>query len=254
MTFFSISILLGCLSVMAVRGRRGGWPPGMPAARPRLVTAGGTYDGSHGHPSDAYVVQERLIALADGQGGTEVAHTAAALALGAVVSARPQHAARRDEDMDECAQSAHRALRRAALRAPSRPGLVTTLDLLVLDAGETPCLRYAHVGNGVIWHCSKGGKPRQLTTSHSFDDGPLLRGIGLASTLNPEIGSVPLRPGDRVAVVTDGVVKALGIHRLTELLAVGPSAAACLDRLYDEISAAAPKDDSTIVVADFVTA
>ncbi|MFI7469065.1 PP2C family protein-serine/threonine phosphatase [Nonomuraea sp. NPDC049646] len=254
MTVFSISILLGCLSVMAVRGRRGDWPPGMPAARPRLVTAGGTYDGSHGHPSDAYVVQERVIALADGQGGTEVAHTAAALALGAVVAARPQHSARREEDLDECAQAAHRAVRRAALRTPSRPALVTTMDLLVLVPGETPCLRFAHVGNGAIWHCAKGGKPRRLTTSHSFDDGPLLRGIGLASTLNPEVGTVPLRPGDRVAVVTDGVLKALGEHRLTELLAVGPSPAACLDRLYDEVAAAAPKDDATMVVADFVTA
>ncbi|NUR82953.1 MAG: SpoIIE family protein phosphatase [Nonomuraea sp.] len=254
MTFFSVTILLGCLSVMAVRGRHGGWPPGMPAARPRLVAVGGTYDGSHGHPSDAYVIQERLIAVADGQGGTDVAHTAAALALGAVVAARPQHGGRRPEDIDECAQSAHRAVRRAALRTPSKPALVTTMDLLVLDPGETSCLRFAHVGNGVIWHCPRGGTPRQLTTSHSFDDGPLLRGIGLASTVNPEIGVVPLRPGDRVVVVTDGVLQALGAHRLTELLAVGASPAACLDRLYDEIAAAAPKEDASVVIADFVTA
>jgi serine/threonine protein phosphatase PrpC len=254
MTFFSITILLGCLSVMAVRGRRGPWPPGVPGARHRLVAVGGTYEGSHGRPSDAYVIQERMVAAAEGQGGTDLGHTAAALALGAVVAARPQYAGRREEDLDECAQAAHRAVRRAAMRTPSKPALVSTLDLIVLDPGEHPCLRFAHVGNGAIWHCAKGAKPRRLTTSHSFDDGPLLRGVGLASTLNPEVGTVPLRPGDRVVIVSDGVVRAIGEHRMTELLMVGASPAICLDRMYDEMAAAEPKDDATVIIADFVTA
>ncbi|MGP3956727.1 hypothetical protein ACTWPT_12060 [Nonomuraea sp. 3N208] len=61
MTFFVISFLVGCLSVMTVRGKRGKWPPGMPVTRPRLVAVGassGTYEGTHGRASDAYVVQE----------------------------------------------------------------------------------------------------------------------------------------------------------------------------------------------------
>ncbi|MEV0385934.1 protein phosphatase 2C domain-containing protein [Nonomuraea sp. NPDC050643] len=254
MTLFVITILLGCLSVMTVRGRRGNWPAGMPVSRPRLVAVGGTYDGSHSRPSDAYVVQERLIAAARGVGGTELAHTAAALALGAVVAARPQHTGTRESDLDECVQVAHRAVRTSALRNPATPDLVSTLDLVVLDRGESPRLRFAHVGNGAIWHCPRGGEPRPLTTPHAFEDGPLLRGVGLPSALNPEVGIVVLRPGDRVVIVTDGAVRALGVTRMKELLSDAASPVACLDRLYDEMAAAEPKDDATIVIADFVTA
>lgn len=94
MTFFVISILIGCLSVMNVQGRRGKWPPGMPVTRPRLVAVGGTFEGSRGRPSDAYVIQERLVATADGGTGPEAGHVAAALALAAVIAGRPQHGAR----------------------------------------------------------------------------------------------------------------------------------------------------------------
>ncbi|TMR97953.1 SpoIIE family protein phosphatase [Nonomuraea basaltis] len=253
MTVFVISILIGCLSVMTVRGRRGQWLTGMPVARARLVAVGGTYEGSHGRASDAYVIQERLIAAADGAAGTELGHTAAALALGAVVAGRPQHAGTREQDLEECAQAAHRAVRNAALRNPAMPALVSTLDLIVLDPGESPRLRFAHVGNGAIWHCAKGAPPVPLTTPHRSDDGPPPRGLGVSAALNPEVGTVPIRPGDRVVIVTDGVVRALGAQRMTELLTEGASPVACLDRFYDELAAVEPKEDATVVIADFVT-
>ncbi|MEO3868627.1 SpoIIE family protein phosphatase [Nonomuraea sp. B12E4] len=254
MTFFVITFLISCLSVMTVRGRRGNWPAGMPGGRARLMAVGGTYEGSQGLPSDAYVIQERLIAAAHGTGGTELGHTAAALALGAVVGARPQHAGTREQDLDGSTQAAHRAVRTASLRNPATPELVSTLDLIVLDAGERPRLRFAHVGNGAIWHCPKGREPQPLTTTHSFDDGPLLRGVGMSSALNPELGAVSLSPGDRVVIVTEGVLKALGVPRMKQLLTGATSPVACLDRLYDEIAAAEPKEDATVLIADFVTA
>ncbi|TYB58045.1 protein phosphatase 2C domain-containing protein [Nonomuraea sp. PA05] len=251
MTVFVITFLLGCLSVMTVRGRKGNWPAGMPVARPRLVAVGGTYEGGHGRPSDAYVVQERLIAAARGVGGTEPAHLAAALTLGAVVAARPQHG---EEALDECAQAAHRAVRNAALRDPAVPELASTLDLVVLERAENPRLRYAHVGDGEIWLCPRGGEPRRLTTPHLFGEDPPLRGIGLPPGLKPEVGAVVLRPGDRVAIVTHGAIKTLGPARMKELFAGGTSPAACLDRMYDEMAAAEPKGDATVIIAEYVTA
>ncbi|MEU8248849.1 protein phosphatase 2C domain-containing protein [Nonomuraea sp. NPDC048916] len=253
MTFVVITILIACLPVMAVRGRRAAWPPGLPVPRPRLVAAGGTYEGSHGHPSDAYVVQERLIAVADGAGAPGLGQTAAALALSAVVAAGPQHTGPLEEDLEGCAQAAHRAVRAAAGRDPVMSGLVSTLDLIMLDPGESPRLCFVHLGNGAIWHCAKGETPQPLTTSHSFDGGPPPRGIGSASAPEPEVGTVSLRPGDRVVVVTDGVIQAVGVPRMTELFTVGSSPAACLDRLYDEMAAVEPKDDATVVIAEFVT-
>ncbi|GAA2884408.1 protein phosphatase 2C domain-containing protein [Nonomuraea rubra] len=249
MTVFVITFLLGCLSVMTVRGRRGNWPAGMPVARPRLVAVGGTYEGGQGRPSDAYVVQERLIAAARGVGGGESAHAAAALALGAVVAARPQHG---EEGLDECARAARRAVEAAAPRDPAVPAPASTLDLVVLERAENPRLRFAHVGDGEIWLCPRGGEPHRLTTPHVPGDGPPPSGSGLASA--PEIGIVALRPGDRVAIVTGGAIKALGTARMSELFTGGASPAACLDRMYDEMAAVEPKDDATVIIAEFVTA
>ncbi|MEV0614205.1 protein phosphatase 2C domain-containing protein [Nonomuraea sp. NPDC050404] len=254
MTVLVMTFLLGCLSVMTVRGRQGNWPAGMPVARPRLVAVGGTYEGANGRPSDAYVVQERLIAAARGVGGTERAHAAAVLALGAVVAERPQHTDNRERDLNGCAQAAHRAVRAAALRDPGPSELVSTLDLVVLDRTESPRLRYAHVGDGAIWHCPRGGEPRRLTTPPAHDAGPPPRVLGRPSTLKPEVGAVALRPGDRVAIVTDGAVRALGDRRMKELLTGGASPIACLDRLYDEMAAVEPKGDATVIIAEFVTA
>ncbi|NBE97377.1 hypothetical protein FE391_30080 [Nonomuraea sp. KC401] len=311
MSFVVIPILVGCLSVMTVRDRRETWKAGLPAARPRLVAAGGTYDGTRGRPSDAYVIQERLIAAAHGTpvpgqdstrstssgggagetGDADLAHTAAALALAAVVAARPQHAGAREVDLGECTEAAHRAVRAAARCAPAphpdpdtpaarsggvEPGaagthsvgtpagsgpsgrggdrVVSSLDLVVLDQDEHPRLRYAHVGDGAIWHCAKGAEPRPITTAHVCDRGTMTRGLGLPSALAPEIGTLPLRSGDRVALVTGGVTRALGTNRLKALLASGYSPAACLDRLYDEMAALEPEGDATAIIADVVTA
>ncbi|MEO3884320.1 hypothetical protein [Nonomuraea sp. B5E05] len=283
MFFVVIPILVSCLSVMTVRGRGESRPAGLPVARPRLVAAGGTYDGSRGRPSDAYVIQERLIAAAHGMGSAgsagsaEHAHTAAALALASVVAARPQRAGTREKDLGECAQAAHRAARAAALlhatdpatsgstpsagprpaasgSVPGGTGPVSSLDLVVLDQDQQPRLRYAHVGDGAIWHCAKGAEPRPLTTAHAFDGGTVTGGSGLPSALTPETGTLPLRSGDRVAIVTEGVTRALGAARLKALLASGSSPAACLDRLYDEMSALEPEGDATVIIADVVTA
>ncbi|HEX4814609.1 MAG TPA: SpoIIE family protein phosphatase [Nonomuraea sp.] len=250
MTLFVISFLVCCLSVMTVRGRRGKWPDGMPVTRPRLVAVGGTYEGSEQRASDAYVVQERLVATADGAAGSVPGHAAAAVALGAVVAARPQHAGTRESDLAECARAAQRAVRDAAPSDPAPPSPAGTLDVIVLDGGETPRLRYAHVGGGVIWHCPKGGAPASLTEPAGGAPPP---GAGVPSELDVAVGSVPIRPGDRVVVVTDGVVRALGTRRVADLLAEGSSPVACLDRFYDELAAAEPEEDATVVIADFVT-
>ncbi|MFD1541291.1 SpoIIE family protein phosphatase [Nonomuraea guangzhouensis] len=277
MTFIVITILLSCLSVMAIRGQRGTWPPGMPVARPRLSAVGGTYEGSHRRPSDAYVIQERLIAAASGAdddadgdvddpadhgpddgaatraGGGADGHASAALVLGAVVAARPHYAGTREADMDGWAQAVHHSVRTAYLRDPATSGLVSTLDLIILDPEDGPCLRFAHVGDGAIWHCARSEPPQQITTPHSLADGSPPRGIGRASDPDPQVGTVSLRPGDRVVIVTNGAIRALGVPRMRELFAGGPSPAACLDRVFDEMAAVEPKDDATVVIADFVT-
>ncbi|MEU6729918.1 protein phosphatase 2C domain-containing protein [Nonomuraea wenchangensis] len=253
MTFFVISILIGCLSVMNVQGRRGKWPPGMPVTRPRLVAVGGTFEGSRGRPSDAYVIQERLVATADGGTGPEPGHVAAALALAAVIAGRPQHAGPREQDLDDYVQAAYRAVRGAASRHPAMTEPAASLDLIVLDGGESPRLRFAHVGTGAIWHCPRGGTPAPLTTPHSFDDGPPLSALGRPAAINPEVGAVAVRPGDRVVMMSDGVLQALGVKRVTELLTGSASPVSCLDRLYDELAAVEPKEDATVVIADFVT-
>ncbi|GAB2910290.1 hypothetical protein GCM10027203_06860 [Nonomuraea fastidiosa] len=47
------------------------------------------------------------------------------------------------------------------------------------------------------------------------------------------MGTVEPRPGDRVAIASEGALDALGAERLEVLLMAGASPAACLDRVFD---------------------
>jgi hypothetical protein len=213
-----------------------------PQAVLRMVTAARTGKGHRGRSGGAHLLQEELAAVAHGAGGSGLAGIAAALALGTVVAARPQHT----EDLRACALSAHRALRTAVRSDPTLSGLVSTLDVIALTQPdhEYARLRYVHVGSGAIWWCPYGGAPELLTTPHSFGDGPLLRGVGLGAVLNPDSGVLSPCQGDRVVLVSGA-----GSGRAGAVLAglAGTTAGDCLDRLLAELG-----DDCTAVVADIL--
>jgi serine/threonine protein phosphatase PrpC len=156
---------------------------------------------------DAYFIQKNIVGVARGLTRTGIDHRAAALALSAVVSMGPQCADEPDQALRACVSSANKTICSISRRDPELPGMVTTLDVIFLRTRKQKgFLHFAHVGNSAIWlhrHGSVDVIP--LTETHAIAGGPLLRAVGLAPELTPDIGAIEIEFGDRVFIVTEGI-------------------------------------------------
>lgn len=209
------------------------------------------------HDRDSYVVQQGLVGVAQGTNSTAIGQGAAALALSAIIAARLRQAPNAEAALEAGVSSANRTIRAVAQRDPTLAGMTTTLDIVLLDTAETtPAIVIAHVGNGTVWLQRPEASPLdQLTTPHAYGDGPLLRAIGLAPDLCPDVRRVPVQAGDRVILATDSLTRTLGLPLVETMLReyAGSPAAACLDALTAEAAAHKMADSATVAVADVVS-
>jgi PPM family protein phosphatase len=230
------------------------WPPSateMAPAALRLRTAARTSPGDRGVNADGYLILEGLVAVADGVGGTRLSAQASALALGAIVVGRAQSGVDGPEALDEWMVGANRTVRTARQRDPRQSELATTLDVLLLDPAGQRVL-FAHTGNSSIWHRTAAtGVVLLLTEPHSAGEG-LQRGIGLADHPYHDRNELPVRPGDRLLLATDGLTRRLEPQRIAELLLADVTPETCAGRLVAAARNAGSNDDTTVVVADIV--
>ncbi|MGI8333748.1 PP2C family protein-serine/threonine phosphatase [Actinomadura scrupuli] len=220
----------------------------------RLRAVARTNPGTRRPSGDGYLITEGLVAVADGVGASPPAASASAVALGAVMAARGHPAEDARETLIRCVASANGMVRRASQRDPRLAGMATTLDVVLLDTdGREPLLRFAHVGNGALWHWADGVAPRLLTTPHSAGD-TLLRGIGLVADVPPGLDQAQVKPGDRFLLCTDGVTRELGDTGLAALLTeqTGRTAEECAQHVLDAAFMAGTRDDATVVVLEIV--
>jgi serine/threonine protein phosphatase PrpC len=134
-------------------------------------------------------------------------------------------------------------------QARGHDGLQTTLSALVLRGRW---FHVAHVGDSRIY-LLRGGRLRRLTVDHVWDrpemQHVLTRALGLDGRLLLDHGEEALEPGDRFALVSDGVWEPLGDRELERLLAAEPDPEKAAMTLVDEALARGGQDNATAVVA-----
>ncbi|MBX6391602.1 MAG: serine/threonine-protein phosphatase, partial [Frankia sp.] len=223
----------------------------------RLAAAGRTRRGRKGGPNeDAFVVADGLLAVADGVGGEAAGQIASTLAVTTVAGFRPQYAADPLAGLRAAVVRANKVVRERPKDEPSWRGMACTLDVVVLGRHEPTgrTITVAHVGDSTVWLQPGKGRPRQLTTPHSIPGGPLLNAVGLADEISMDLTQEEVRAGDRVVLASDGITKVMTAEQLEGLLqevaSETPEQAA--DTLVDAAVLAGARDDTTIVVADFV--
>ncbi len=137
-----------------------------------------------------------------------------------------------------------------------KPGTTLTLAFVFW-----PNLYIAHVGDSRCY-LNRSGTLRQLTTDHCQDDRTAAEAKAAAhvehrlwnalggkrAILKPEVRHVRLLPGDRLALVTDGVTQANPKAELRTILERCDSAEDACDRLMD----GSGQDDRTAIVARFL--
>lgn len=213
---------------------------------------------------DSLVVAPGLFAVADGMGG----HTAGDRASDAVVVRLGELGG----DIDESVLT--EALGRAAndiddLSSEMPLGAGTTVTGAVLSlTGTRPSFLVFNVGDSRVYRFV-GNELQQVTRDHSVvqdlvdegiisaeeaenhpDANVITRALGFREDPQPDFWTVPLEPGMRLLMCSDGLTKELDASRIRMHLAARLSAAETAGALVDAALASGGRDNVTVVVVD----
>lgn len=216
-----------------------------------IVSAGKTDKGSRPDNQDAILLESPFFAVADGAGGHADGAIAAQTAIAALVEFL--HTASRPIDVVEAVLAAHWAVQRRAGLATGSDRMATTLTLgAIFSTPEGLLMEIGHVGDSRAYLVSDG-RIRQLTRDHTVvadlvDRGQLTpeaaahhpwrnaltRSIGQLEPLDVDRSRQPLRHGDLVLLVSDGLNKHLTDDEVLQFV----------------LGAATPRDAAEMLVAE----
>jgi protein phosphatase len=171
-----------------------------------------------------------------------------------------------------------RALQRATddielVGAGSELGVGTTVTgvVLTLQGGE-PYFAVFNIGDSRVYQFERG-ELHQVTVDHSVvqemvdsglidraqaehhpDSNVITRAVGFNMPPTADYWMLPLRPGFRLMICSDGLTKEVSDDRLQQILGAGRSAKDAAHSLVDAALAAGGRDNVTTIVLDVVTA
>ncbi|MCB9876027.1 MAG: serine/threonine-protein phosphatase [Planctomycetes bacterium] len=160
-----------------------------------------------------------LVAIADGMGGVAGGAEASRTALRALGATVVDGAvAGADERLRRGFRAASGRVFESAAAVPALRDMGTTLTALVLSGDEA---LVGHIGDTRLYR-RRAGRSEALTTDHAVSEGEslLTRCIG-AGQLDSEVDELrlPVQPGDRFLLATDGVWNVVPADELDRLLA-----------------------------------
>ena len=211
---------------------------------------------------DAFLVHERLFAVADGMGGHQAGEVASSTAMEFLEGVDLDT----DGVMDALVQGVKDANDKVLERGEGDPalrGMGTTLTALVTDGEKA---HVAHVGDSRAY-LLRDGSLQQLTEDHTLvqrmvREGKLTpeeaqhhpqrsvvtRALGVEDDLRVDELTLPLFGDDRLLLCTDGLTGMLGEDRIHEILASASDPQAAADRLVEEANRAGGDDNITAIV------
>ncbi|GII53752.1 hypothetical protein Pth03_21410 [Planotetraspora thailandica] len=230
-----------------------------PVSLVKFDAAGRTNAGNLGENADAYLIQEKLIALADGVAWGAESRWAAALALGAVVADQAASAAPGpDESLRDSLEFANAVLRDKGVEVPELRGMAAALDVVVLAEVAGPLTSWAlvcaHIGSGSVYLFPSPGEGEMLTTPQSVGADPIVRAVGAGDHVTGDVESTPVRPGALVVLASNGLTEVLSFPEIQAVVGRNFHAAphVCAEVLLRLAYRNGPKDDVTVVVARVV--
>jgi serine/threonine protein phosphatase PrpC len=236
-----------------LRSRPGGDPRPVPLVK--FDAAGRTNAGNQGDNADGYLIQEQLIAMADGITRATESRWASALALGAVVADQAGNSLDPLQALRDSLEFANATLRGKGEEAPELAGMATSLDVVLLaEIAGAWALVSAHVGSGSIFLFTSPDEGEMLTTPHSVGLDPIVRAVGAADQVTGDVESTAVRPGALVVLASNGLTGVLSFPEIQAVVGRYFHAApqACAEVLLRLAYRHGPKDDVTVVVARVV--
>lgn len=216
---------------------------------------------------DSYIVRPPVFAVADGMGGHasgDVASAAVVARLGEIEGG----SFATTPDVDRALVNATDDIEVATGDSVLGVGTTVSGAILSLDDDGAPCFTVFNIGDSRVYSFERN-ELRQITVDHSVvqemvdsglidrdqaenhpDSNVITRAVGFNAAPSADYWRIPLRPGLRLLVCTDGLTKEIGDERLRLHLAAGLSAAETADALVDAALAAGGRDNVTLVIVD----
>ncbi|MGY1604662.1 PP2C family protein-serine/threonine phosphatase [Geodermatophilus sp. SYSU D00815] len=234
---------------------------------PELSWGAATHTGQRAENQDSYLAAPPIFAVADGMGGhaegkkaSEIAVARLAeIAQGPTVSVQAIKAAleQADKDIQALGQS---------IEAGSRPGTTVAGIALTEHEGEI-CWVTFNVGDSRIYRWSEADGLQQVSTDHSVvqalvDAGAITeeralthpqrhmitKALGFGDRGGPDFQYVPVAPGQRLLVCTDGLTGELSDVQIADVTAAEQENPGLADALVARAVDVAAQDNVTIVV------
>lgn len=202
---------------------------------------------------------ETVLIVADGMGGHVAGEVASRLAVNAAASS--------DLEPADRVAAGNRAIREEVARDPNLEGMGTTMTLLRLD--EAGRAHFGHVGDSRAY-IFRDGDMQQVTEDHtvaaeyvaageiSAEEAAghpqrhmLTRTLGLTRFVNVDELQLPVEPGDRILLCSDGLTEMVPDDAIAGLLGEGTAEQAAWS-LVEEANEAGGVDNITVVVVDVV--
>jgi len=219
-----------------------------------------------------------VFAVSDGMGGAQSGEFASRISLDKITQLLPKGfrlsargmASGFSDLLEELFASIHKELIKLGRSYEECAGMGATLSLCWF----TPeWMYFAHIGDSRIYYLPKEGGITQITHDHSqvgwmrrngqlnerqAREHPrrnvLQQALGAGNQfVDPHLGAVGYRPGDRFVICSDGVVEGLWDHHIEELIRTPDATAAELEparRLVEKSVEHSGRDNTTAVVIE----
>jgi protein phosphatase len=222
---------------------------------------------------DSVLIGPPVFAVADGMGGHAAGDKASAAVVERLASLRADasHGYLDINRLDGALADAADDIDVFAAHIPVGAGTTVTGAVLALKDGE-PHFAVFNIGDSRVYLLIDGEFSR-VTTDHSVvqemvdaglldaseaenhpDSNVITRAVGFRDDPRPDVWMLPVRPGMRLLLCSDGLTKEVSDAHIRGHLSSGASAAQTADELMDAALAAGGRDNITVVVIDVAAA
>ena len=212
---------------------------------------------------DAMVCLDRLVAVADGMGGSPRGDRASSLAVAIVEAAFTGQSL---DELGAALRAANTAIFERAAESEGLEGMGTT----VCAAGLTHDGRLviANVGDSRAY-LVRGGALQQLTEDHSVTAAMVIRGelteadaphhphhsvltrtVGVGPTVEVDTFVQPVDPGDRVLLCTDGLFNEVPTEQMLVVMGTAEDPSDVVDALVERALSNGGHDNVTVIVSE----
>ncbi|PFG34391.1 PP2C family protein-serine/threonine phosphatase [Sanguibacter antarcticus] len=217
---------------------------------------------------DSLLATPPFFLVADGMGGHDAGDIASSIVLDAF-SPYVKQTAVTEEDVRSAVLGARRAVVEF-FEPTSMSGGSTLTGVAMSTVGDEPALVVVNIGDSRTYRLSDGHL-EQLSKDHStvqelVDAGSLTpedarthpsrnvitRAISPTADSEPDVWSVPARPGDRFLACSDGLTGEISDEHIHDILAAHDDPQAAAGALVDAALAEEARDNITVVVVDVV--